>query len=224
MKPVILLGLESSEKTSLAHRLQGLDDVSVNVRGSTKSYEHYATNDYVIMDTPGFRLGDDIAVHDILPKHIAQAEEIWLVARGPHLYEEMQALYKIIERYQLTHKLFRIFITFKDKMTEQQLEQTIYENRLPIEIVDLRHDTPTLSNQVMSFKEMQLVQFPKSDSKQQQIPYCIRAIIAMIAVMMMFVVPVWISYQLSSVLEGLNIFNYMGISRRHPVDDSDRTL
>lgn len=88
-------------------------------------------------------------------------------------------------------------------MTEQQLRQTIYDNRLPIEIVDLRHDTPTLSNQVMSFKEMQLVQFPKSDSKQQQIPYYIRAIIAMIAVMMMFVVPVWLSYQLSSVLEGL---------------------
>lgn len=57
MKPVILLGLESSGKTSLAHRLQGLDEVSVNVRGSTKSYGQYATNDYVIMDTPGFRKG-----------------------------------------------------------------------------------------------------------------------------------------------------------------------
>lgn len=89
MKPVILLGLESSGKTSLAQRLQGLDDVSVNVRGSTKSYIQYATNHYVIVDTPGFRIGDDIAVHDILPKHIAQAEEVWLVARGPHLYEEM---------------------------------------------------------------------------------------------------------------------------------------
>lgn len=202
MKPVILLGLESSGKTSLAQRLQGLDDVSVNVRGSTKSYKQYATNHYVIVDTPGFRIGDDIAVHDILPKHIAQAEEIWLVARGPHLYEEMQTLYKIIERYQLKHKLFRIFITFKDKMTEQQLRQTVYDERLPIELVDLRHETPTLSNQVMTYKEMQLIQFPKSDSKPQQIPYFIRVMIAMLAVMMMFVVPVWLAYQLSSVMEG----------------------
>lgn len=193
MKKVLLIGLESSGKTSLVHKLKGLEHVAINVRGSTKTYDKHQLESYEILDTPGFRLGDQLVIHEILPKYLLEADEIWLVARGPELTESMKAFDEIVARYELQHLKFRLFITFKDKG-----ETIKFDERLPVEYLDLTKEVPTLQNEPIEYKALKLVKTPPT--KAVTYPNLLKQVIALMLIGILFVVPVYFSYKISQFL------------------------
>lgn len=118
---IVLVGLESSGKTTLLNGLSSKKNhvQGSNVKGSTSSITEVEEQQIKYVDTPGIRLGSELVTSRYTEKTAASADMLWLVMRGTHFKEELDALDKL---FSLQETPVVLVVTFKDKMDAHSVE------------------------------------------------------------------------------------------------------
>lgn len=213
---VALIGLESAGKTTLFSRMSmNKSGDETNVKGSSYSIRINRLDHMLIVDTPGIRMSEKDS-NEIALKEIRQSDKIILVARGTHFQDEIKALLPLIK---VTNKPFIVVVTYADKMREndkQQLKELLLKEKLPLFLLDtrlLREDQRKLlmefvtSQKVWTEKQLNhLAELKLANVEPRQLLFdrpLTGPMLSICTLISMFLFPVWIAYQLSSVLQPL---------------------
>jgi ferrous iron transport protein B len=92
----VLLGAESSGKSSLAAALTGCRSRAENLAGSTVAVETYRGGDLTVIDTPGLLHAADTAASAATLAALDDGEAVLLTVRASHLDEELQTLAPLV--------------------------------------------------------------------------------------------------------------------------------
>lgn len=213
---VLLIGLESSGKTTLFSHLTGnhVGD-EINVKGSTYSIRVQKMADGEFVDSPGIRIDDSLSNH-VVKKEIERASRFILVVRGTQFYDELNQLLPLVTDQR---KPFVILVSHADKMQESSkrlLRKFMLQHHLPFIVVDSRKVKEEQCANIRSFiyeqEPLTLSQLdlltkihlddviPKERIFSQNLFDYIQALIFILAI---FLVPVVIAYQLSGIIQPL---------------------
>lgn len=142
----VLVGLESSGKSTLFRQLTGEDTgQESNFRGSTVQVRraNLADSDFDLVDTPGIRVKSDSVTTRLALECASTADVLVIVVRATHLGTELNALLTALELPEKEVKC-AVVITFKDKATPE-LERSVHQIRkvlsVPTVLVNARQMT-----------------------------------------------------------------------------------
>ncbi|MUG66380.1 ferrous iron transporter B [Paenibacillus campinasensis] len=214
---VIMIGFESSGKSALFRGLTG-DDTGeeANFRGSTlMARRGRLTSAIDLVDLPGIRSSDDSRTTRTALEAVMDADIVILVVRATHVARELPLLLKSVD---LTDKRVLLVLTFTDKIAADSAELEQYlANRLsiPFLAVDARRITLLDRSELLSLLTMagtvgtetgeQLnIPIPAIGPQTTWLEHPIwgRALSLMLMILL-FAVPVYLAYMLSSWLQPL---------------------
>jgi ferrous iron transport protein B len=92
----VLLGAESSGKSSLAAALTGSPSRAENLPGSTVAVERYLGVGLTLVDTPGVLLASDTETTATALRSLDDTEVVLLTVRASHLDDELQELLPLV--------------------------------------------------------------------------------------------------------------------------------
>jgi ferrous iron transport protein B len=208
-KRLLLIGLESVGKTTLFSRWTqfGIGE-ETNVKGTTytiRSHPIRRLNGWEVVDTPGLRRGDELGKRQ-LKKEVAKADHVMLVVRGTHFHEELEELLSIVSVAQAD---VSIAVTFVDKMNERAkalLENVQRQYNFPLFLTKGRKE----SEQTLppfergrkwtedDIKVLQSLNLPKQEPASLLFERPIIGPLASVAaILMMFLFPVYIAYNIA---------------------------
>ncbi|PQO38024.1 nucleoside recognition domain-containing protein [Blastopirellula marina] len=147
---VLVVGKESTGKSTLISSLAGMPASIANFRGSTVAVERYETDQFVFVDTPGiFRQSDTETTRRAL-EALEEHETIVLVAQATQLDEDLSELLPMVRGKQGI-----VVVTYWDKVQPgeaamEALERLARESGVPFIAVDGRSLQP---NQVCQIKD-----------------------------------------------------------------------
>jgi Fe2+ transport system protein B len=211
---IALIGLESAGKTTLFSRLcKYKSGEETNVKGSSYSIRTRHIENMFIVDTPGIRMSE-YESNEIALKEINQSDKMILVARGTHFQDEIKALLSLVRD---TNKPFIIVITYADKMSasgKQKVRELLLREKLPLFLIDTRKLTDELRTGLTDFVTSQKV-WPENQmnhiaelnlEKVEPSPLAfdspvIGPLLSICTLISMFLFPVWIAYQFSSIVQ-----------------------
>lgn len=213
---VLLVGLESSGKTTLFSRLTGNRvGEETNVKGSTYSIRLEKMKDYDLVDSPGIKI-DDTFANQLVKKETDRASRLILVIRGTQFHDEMNFLLRFVTGLQ---KPFIVMISHADKMTEkskQAIKKSMLGKKLPLILTDARRVEQSQVQVIRSFlfeqprltqNQLDALQSIRPESilpaekifRQTWIGY----FAALTCIIAIFLIPVMIAYQISGVMQPL---------------------
>ncbi|MBT2571510.1 nucleoside recognition domain-containing protein [Planococcus sp. ISL-110] len=210
---IVLVGLESSGKTTLLHRLspEKYPFQGSNVRGATSRIGEVKERHHQYIDTPGVRLGSELVTSKYTKKTAAAADQLWLVVRGTHFLEELTALESLFPVKEVSTV---IIVTFQDKMDDGSKEVLIRfkESRgFPLCLIDTRSYHPGILEQLSDsarhwtdeeFKEIQRLPVKKAPKPKALFSHPFWGPCLALAVLMsVYALPIFIAYQVSGKAE-----------------------
>lgn len=135
---VLLVGLESSGKTTLFSRLTDYHVGSeINVKGSTYRVQAQKSGNCIFIDTPGLKTGDSLS-RQVVKKELERAHRLILVIRGTQFHDELSLILPLITDHK---KPFVILVSHADKMTRESRQffhAFMLKNKLPLILTDTR--------------------------------------------------------------------------------------
>ncbi|ANU09539.1 hypothetical protein A1A1_18462 [Planococcus antarcticus DSM 14505] len=207
---IVLVGLESSGKTTLLNRLspKKYPSQGSNVRGATSRIGEVKEQHHHYIDTPGVRLGSELVTSKYTKKTAATADQLWLVVRGTHFLEELKALESL---FSIKEVPTAIIVTFQDKMDESSKKALMGfkdARDFPLCLIDTRSYNPELvkqlndsARQVTNEELIKIYRLPLKKVKTSKPlfhhpiwgPY-----FALTVLMSVYVLPIFLAYQFSS--------------------------
>lgn len=219
---IVLVGLESSGKTTLLNKLAPHKFLSKgsNIKGATSRIAEVEESDNYYIDTPGIRYGSELVTSRYTQKTVASADQLWLVIRGTHFVEELQALESLFDFYKVP---IVIITTFKDKMdmvSRDILSNFKENNRFPIYIVDTRDSESEFLKSVHSSARYvtkeevtKATQLPLKKVKTPESIFQLQwfgPFFAIITLILIYALPIFLAYQFSSRAEAFVEIHVMG--------------
>ncbi|KGR75209.1 nucleoside recognition domain-containing protein [Ureibacillus sinduriensis] len=207
---IVLVGLESSGKTTLLNELAPHKFLAKgsNIKGATSKIAEVEDGSKFYVDTPGIRMGSELTTSQYTHKTVSSADQLWLVVRGTHFAEELQALESLFNLYKVPIVLIA---TFKDKMdfaSKELLSNFKETNSFPLYIVDSRtRETEKLksihSNARYVTKEevSKIGQLPLKKVKASKTFFqrqWVGPFSAIITLILIYALPIFLAYQFSS--------------------------
>ena len=207
---IVLVGLESSGKTTLLNELAPHKFLSKgsNIKGATSRIAEVEERDNYYIDTPGIRYGSELVTSQYTHKTIASADQLWLVIRGTHFTEELKAIESLFDLYKVP---IVIITTFKDKMdlvSKEILSNFKENNSFPLYIVDTRVSESEFLKSIHSYaryvtkeevtKSSQLPLKKVKTSKSLFQLQWFGPFFAIIILLLIYGLPIFLAYQFSS--------------------------
>lgn len=213
---IVLLGLESSGKTTLLGKLspKKIPIRGSNVKGSTSDFYEVDNQHIRYVDTPGIRQGSELVTSRYTKKLVSQADKLLLVVRGTHFKVEIVALNQV---FALDKQPIVIVVTFEDKMDSDSL-LVLYEFAKTASAPIYVTDTRSLVNDEMikswhmnaiQFTAKQIQEVAELPVKPLKEPFSLFRIkgfgflFAFIALFCMYAFPIFMAYQFSKRAEGI---------------------
>ncbi|MCI1859481.1 MAG: 50S ribosome-binding GTPase [Sporolactobacillus sp.] len=211
---ILLIGPESSGKTTLFSRLTDAHTGDeLNVKGSTYAIRVRQRGSCEFVDSPGLRAGDHLS-NQVVKKEIARADRLILVVRGTQFHDELAMVLPLLADFG---KPFAVFISHADKMTRESrrmLRTYLLKHHLPLCQADSRKLNARQSEAIRSFvcrqPSLTQAQFdtlaqlrPEEVIPQERIfvRNSFGYAAALICTLAVFLIPVMIAYQFSSLTQ-----------------------
>ncbi|WPP43474.1 FeoB small GTPase domain-containing protein [Paenibacillus hunanensis] len=221
-RAVVLIGLESTGKSALFRSLSGMDTgAESNFRGSTVTVRRTdmiiptSQSSVELVDTPGIRVQDDSLTTELALNMLGQSDIVLLIVRATHAARELPLLLKMLD---LIGKNIVLILTFADRAsTLVEAYTTHYRQMLGISVlaVDSRQLDITTRGTLLQAIDMArpmkrkpvLTEPPVEEIKEAQITWFEHTTwgrtVSVIALLLLFAVPVFLAYVLSGWLQPL---------------------
>ncbi|MRX73248.1 ferrous iron transporter B [Bacillus lacus] len=161
---ILLLGFESSGKSTLFSRLAGRPvSHQTNVKGSTYSVNEYRKDHFIFIDAPGLQEDPSLA-SKITSNELSKADSLILVIRGTSFTEELERLSPLLDS---ANKKGALIVTHADKMRTEDIKaikRASSSGNLPVYLVDSRQASSSLLNRI----EQSLFTAPSLNSSMLQ--------------------------------------------------------
>lgn len=215
----VLVGFESSGKSAVFRNLTGqVVADEANFRGSTISCRsaRLVDGDCDVVDTPGIRVRGDTETARRALSEVSRSDVAVLVVRGTSVVEQLRGLLRELRTY-LRAKRVAVVVTFAD-LAHPVLTSAIGELEraigVPVVLVNARAGRPIHRDAVIS--AIQRARHLRSDWELRQWPAVERvtpkrtlldggvvgALVALTAMLLLFVTPVYAAYEIASYLQG----------------------
>ena len=222
MKNVALIGLESTGKSSLFNLLtrSSVSDER-NFRGSSIICREKALEQELgkLIDTPGIRYQSDNVTTELALSALQRSDTVIAVIRATDAFAEWQQLIPLLQR---SHQQLAIVLTFADKVTAglEQITRRLRKTlQVPVMALDVRRAGEKDLQQLFSLIEHAGQPVSLAFTASERIPVItistlppqqtwferprMGPLLALLAVGLLFAVPVWLAWQFSSLLQPL---------------------
>ncbi|WP_245628059.1 nucleoside recognition domain-containing protein [Shouchella shacheensis] len=214
-RQIVLVGMESVGKTSLFSMLAKRGGKAINVQGSTDFMQkQMLTTGDILVDLPSICMIDS-ATQKSTFQALEKADHILAVVRGTHMVEELETLLQLLPQ---NGKALSILVTFEDKVAEQVKESIrlkAQNQEFPLEFLSLREKEAFSYSEFMDLieagcpltsrrkKELSQMDLPSRAAQASTMPReKASVLLAILAVVLLFVSPIVLAYHLSGWVEG----------------------
>lgn len=209
----VLAGFESSGKSALFRGLTGhKTGEERNFKGSTVvcRMDYLVDCNTDLVDIPGIRMNDDSETTRLALDQIGGADVLLIVVRGTHAQKELALLF---EQLPLTGKRIALVVTFADKAAPELFEKLkLYQTKLGVPIVAVNARDPLFADRSLVIDAIQHAAPLQKKTISEQIFLApiiepsttwfehpqVGRFMSLIALILIFAIPVYIAYYLSS--------------------------
>ncbi len=214
---VVLVGLESVGKSALFRQLTGQPAEEANYRGSTVICQQAqaAGSNETIIDVPGIRLDSDAVTTRLALEQFGTADTLLLVIRATNAAEELEQLLRLVKP---EGRRTTIAVTFEDLVSSPaDLARYVQlcGDILGVPVVSLNARQITENQRAALFLALQEARPLRRTEQIARLPRLLQDVpaatlfehplwgrlLSLLAVMLVFAVPVYAAYLLSSLLQ-----------------------